>query len=106
MFGFFNKKQIEEKHVNNIFLNLTLLQSWSIDKRKIDYSADELRFIAEKIANNIGCESKEAVATAVLLALSNMDLETGKKLRAKANFDADVIDFCKRLKLDDSYFRM
>lgn len=67
MFGFFKKKQVEDKHAANLFLNLTLLQSWSIEKRGIDYSAEDLKVIASKIAINIRCDNADAIASAMAI---------------------------------------
>lgn len=102
MFGFFKKKQSlsDDEYANNIFINLTLIQSWVLDKRNKNLSSEDLNYIAKKIALSVGCTNNDVVHMAVLLALSN-DLDAGRSLRSKVNFDPDAIDFCKKFGVHD-----
>jgi len=105
MFGLFNKKPDQKTQLQQILFKITLLQSWSLDVRNKDYSAEDLFEISRKIASSIDCKNENIIQGAVMMALTDLDLEKGRALRRKVNFDVDAISVCKGLKLDPAHYQ-
>ena len=104
MFGF-GKKSFDRQAQADIFLNLTLFQSWSLDIRRKDLNTSDLIFIAGKIADRLKVKAtKDDLQGLAFMALQNMEFEQIRALRLSQNFDSQAIDFCKNLGLRSEWY--
>ncbi len=105
MFGLFKKKDDSGKVIQNLLLNLTLLQSWSLDVMKRNLSSEDIMLVLNRMTQKPGLNAtKEQLFAVQLMAISNTDLEAGRELRKKSNFDANAVMFCRNLGLDERFY--
>ncbi len=103
MFGFL-KKEASEDQLQNLFINISLLQSWTTDIKKRDLSREDLQYILKKMSDK-WCPNatRDQISVVALMALSN-NIDSFREIREKSNFDNNVVSFCQNLGLEEKYF--
>ena len=103
MFGF--KKRLNDKLIEKIYIQIAMFQSWSLDHRNTDFSAQELEVIINNYfkRDNISYKSSDVLLLRGRL-LTKLKYDDVRQLRIIDGFDKNVIKFCKSINLPESYY--
>ena len=106
MFGL-GKKRLTDKLSNYIMFNVGMLQSWSLNNTQ-NLNPEELSEIITKILKkeNVSYTNID-VSMLRLQAIGNVDpssFDMWAKFRADTKFDESIVQFCKNLDLQPSFY--
>jgi hypothetical protein len=101
------KKKLSSREINNLYLNLSLIGSWTKEYRRKILTQEEKFYIVEKIGKLAGTPpSKEEILSVILMELTNPDGfdEILKMTREEHNYDDSFELLCKNAAIDEIYY--